>query len=176
MKNHFPFYMLVMSASIVLAGCCSETDSTVSDGYPYGAYHELRFNIAQMKFSVFGKKVLSYLDSQHVSYFTNKDTCNKILRGIDSSCNCSSEDLTGKALIYVYGSMAEGYIITKQPRILINHKTKEYIIELRGHSRTCRDKPFGPGPSDIFSKWVIAPKPPDGYKMVRKHIAPYSSE
>lgn len=172
--NNTPLYILALFA-FLLAGCCSVTDSTVNDGYPYGAYHELRFNTAKMKFSAYGKKVLSYMDSLHISYFTSKDSCDKVLRVIDGTCDCSSEDLTGKALVYIYGSVARGYIITEQPRILINHKTREYVIELRGYGKNCHDKPLS-GASDIFSRWVIAPRPPDGYKIVRKNIDPYSLE
>ena len=174
MRTTIFLYILTLG-SVLLAACCSVTDSTVNDGYPYGAYHELRFDVVKMKFAPYGQRVLSYLDSQHISYFTDKTTCDKVLRVIDSTCDCSNEDLTGKALIYIYGSMDQGHIITDQPRILINHKTKEYLIELRGYGKSCHEeKPISPGPSHIFSKWAIVPRPPEGYKIVRKNFAPYT--
>ncbi len=154
----------------MLVSCCTSIDTRVAKGYPYGDDHELNFtrNFPLVKE---GFKTPNQFISQkmgpNIPYFDNKDTCEKILKFFDSSCNCDGIDFEKYVIAWIYGSIyrAEGGMI--EPRILINHKSKSYTIELRGSAKFCGFKN-----SYEMDEWCMIPKPPAGYSFNRKNLLP----
>jgi hypothetical protein len=161
--------------SAIWVSCCSNNDSTVSKGYPYGDWHELSFKIIRPPCYSPGP-LWTYRDYFHdkgLNFIRTKEECDTMMKSIDSTCTlCRETDFNTSIVAYLKAYLGFVYKGDFQPRVIINHKTHECIVELRGWEKVCNDK-FQP--SKAYDKLLEIPKPPDNYVVKVELIPPVVS-
>ncbi len=165
-----PFKIKILYSAIITLlscnSCCYSVDSTVPPGYPFSGHtQELGYTVHSMlyPFSLFSYnpdyKVFdtSYIrDSVQFSAFFNKP---------------SNVDFNTYDLALVQGFIDYLHKSTFQKRILIDHHSRTYTIELRAEGGICRGDGIGPE-YNYLGEFLLIPKVPEGYTFSVQRFAP----
>lgn len=162
---------LAFILSCLLSACCTTEDSRVKDGYPYGDWQQLRIQSPNIKFI---RELYSVFSTNKIKVITSRAKCDSLIKRVDPSCNCDDVDFDQYMLVKFDGTVHSGYSLYEtayQPRVIINHKTKTYLCELRGMRKNCSSTTNLSSPSG-FHNLYLAPLLPENYGFEMEYISP----
>jgi hypothetical protein len=161
MKNKLYFYIFIIS--VIFSSCCSTSDSTVSNGYPFNG------DAMELKFTVHSKTSPNQISRQFldsIRYIKDSSEFRKVFnREPDIDMNLYS-------LVYVSGQVRQVFEFNFQKRVLINHKAKTYLVELRAYTKTCSSGLSSNYTDHFVFEFLTVPKVPDGYYMTFRRFPP----
>ncbi len=149
---------------LFLSSCCHTVDTRTAKGSSYSPdEHELNF----IKYG--NLPFYSTTDSQYIKL---KDVVIRDSNQYRTLFNKTIDvDFNTYDLVYIRGLIKE-YDAEFQERVLIDHKKKSYIIELRGYYKTCKNKEPVRKYFAYLSELLLIPKIPKGYRVKRLRYVP----
>jgi hypothetical protein len=162
--NKSSLYGLVIS--VMLSSCCWTSDSTVSNGYPFtGNATELKFTVHSLENPYNNNTIVwNYLDS--IQYVKDSAEFRVVFKKEPDI------DLSIYNIVFLSGEVIQVYEYHFQKRILIDHKAKTYVVELRAYTKTCSSGMNSNYNNYKLSEYLTVPKIPEGYTFEIKRFYP----
>jgi len=146
----------IISTCLFLSACCSERSDFVPFGYPFDP------NITQLNFVDYMDRI-GPRDSMHTDFvLRDSNTAIDYFKYVNNGSFTNYVDYSKYDVIRVRYYDDWVHYTGFQIRVLVNHKTKDYYIEINTKTNSCYDYTLN---GSTLDKYIKIPKIPAGYKF-----------